>query len=267
MQARPNFTSDGGDIVVYLPRDLPVTIDARIQMGDDHHVIADPAFPLKVSYDDSVEGTRSVRAEGALNGGRRIAEVANGLRRYSRGCERHEASKIEIYKQQMQELQQQMQEQIQLQLRALQQSQDSGETQPRPDTRASRKMGTPGSQSIAGRKSHLRTDVRGRREALRQGRAVDSRELHAGHSESTTRRSGEPLRVRSLAAFILCVSPSRFGATITTIIPATYPLDAGGSFHARKCERFGPGGRMGPRRGRSPRGENVASESAMTSNK
>ena len=47
------FTSGDGDIVVYLPRDLPVTIDARIQKGTEHHVIADPAFPLKVSYDDS----------------------------------------------------------------------------------------------------------------------------------------------------------------------------------------------------------------------
>ena len=61
--------SGDGDIVVYLPRKLPVTIDAQIQMGNRHRVIVDPAFPLKVSYDDAANGARMVRAEGALNGG------------------------------------------------------------------------------------------------------------------------------------------------------------------------------------------------------
>ena len=38
--------SSDGDIVVYLPRQLPVTIDAQMQMADEHRVIVDPAFPL-----------------------------------------------------------------------------------------------------------------------------------------------------------------------------------------------------------------------------
>ncbi len=45
--------SSAGDVVVYLPRQLPVTIDAQIQMDDDHRVIVDPAFPLRVTYDNS----------------------------------------------------------------------------------------------------------------------------------------------------------------------------------------------------------------------
>jgi len=105
------FTSGGGDIVVYLPRDLPVTIDARIQKGADHHVIADPAFPLKVSYDDSVPGTRSVRAEGALNGGGELLKlrtVSGDIRVVVSDMNKQ----IEIYKQQMQELQQVLRSQL-----------------------------------------------------------------------------------------------------------------------------------------------------------
>ena len=105
------FTSTGGDIVVYLPRDLPVTIDARIQKGADHHVIADPAFPLKVSYDDSSAGARSVRAEGALNGGGellRLRTVSGDIRVVVSDMNQQ----IEIYKQQMQELQQMLMSQL-----------------------------------------------------------------------------------------------------------------------------------------------------------
>jgi hypothetical protein len=99
------FTSGGGDIVVYLPKDLPVTIDARIQKGIEHHVIADPAFPLKVSYADTAAGTRGVHAEGALNGGGellRLRTVSGDIRVVVSDMNQQ----IEIYKQQMQELQQ-----------------------------------------------------------------------------------------------------------------------------------------------------------------
>lgn len=123
--------SDDGDIVVYLPRELPVTIDAQIQLGDDHRVVFDPAFPLKVSYDDSAKGARTLHAEGSMNGGGevlRLRTVAGNI---------HVAlsdtgKQIQIYKQQMEQLQQQMQEQLQLQLRAREQSQDSGDAQPQP---------------------------------------------------------------------------------------------------------------------------------------
>ncbi len=106
------FSSGGGDIIVYLPKDLPVTIDARIQKGAEHHVIADPAFPLKVSYEDSSQGTQSVRAQGALNGGGELLKlrtVSGDIRVIVSDMNRQ----IDIYKQQMQELQQMLESQLQ----------------------------------------------------------------------------------------------------------------------------------------------------------
>ncbi|MGH9729164.1 MAG: DUF4097 family beta strand repeat-containing protein [Candidatus Acidiferrales bacterium] len=58
-----------GDIVVYLPKLLPVTVDAQVELGGDHRVIIDPAFPLKVTYGEPDEGSHAVRAAGELNGG------------------------------------------------------------------------------------------------------------------------------------------------------------------------------------------------------
>src|SRR5487761_1461081 len=58
-----------GDIVVYLPKLLPVTVDAQVELGGDHRVIVDPAFPLRVTYGEPDEGSQAVRAEGELNGG------------------------------------------------------------------------------------------------------------------------------------------------------------------------------------------------------
>lgn len=108
------LASNDGDIVVYLPRQLPVTIDARVQMGDDHRVIVDPAFPIKVSYDDNSGGPRTVRAEGALNGGGeviRLRTVAGNIRLALADS----TKQVQLYKEQMQQLQQQ----LELQLRAL----------------------------------------------------------------------------------------------------------------------------------------------------
>jgi hypothetical protein len=105
--------SGDGDIVVYLPKVLAVTIDAQIQLGDEHHVIADPAFPLKVSYVGSEGGARVVRAEGALNGGGgvlKLRTVAGNIRLIlSDTCLQLQK---QIYKQQMEHLQRQMEVQM-----------------------------------------------------------------------------------------------------------------------------------------------------------
>lgn len=58
-----------GDIVVFLPRNLAVTIDATIEMAADHRVIADPGLPVSVSSDRAGARGRVLRAEGSLNGG------------------------------------------------------------------------------------------------------------------------------------------------------------------------------------------------------
>ncbi len=69
-----DLQSGAGDIIVHLPRELAVTIDARV-VGGDHQLIVDPAFPLKVSYDDSAKHTHAVRAEGSLNGGGQLLRL------------------------------------------------------------------------------------------------------------------------------------------------------------------------------------------------
>jgi DUF4097 and DUF4098 domain-containing protein YvlB len=99
--------SSDGDIVVYLPKTFPVTIDARVQLGDEHRVFVDPAFPLKVSYDEEGGGGRVIRAEGPLNGGGetlRLRTVAGNIRLMLSDT----SKQIEIYKQQMEQLQKQL---------------------------------------------------------------------------------------------------------------------------------------------------------------
>ena len=102
-----DLQSNSGDIVVHLPRQLPVTIDAEVQKGNEHRVIIDPAFPLKVSYDDSAKGAHTVRAEGALNGGGellRLRTLAGNIQVVLSDADKQ----TQIYKQQMSKLQQQM---------------------------------------------------------------------------------------------------------------------------------------------------------------
>ncbi len=58
-----------GDIVVYLPRQLAATIDAVVEQGGEHGIVADPSFPLKISQQESGSGPLTIRGEGDLNGG------------------------------------------------------------------------------------------------------------------------------------------------------------------------------------------------------
>jgi hypothetical protein len=114
-----------GDIVVYIPRQLPITIDAQVQSGDEHHVIFDPAFPLKISHDAAANGSEWVRAEGAFNGGGEVVHlrtVAGNIRLIMSDANKQ----VRLYKQQMEQLQQQ----LEFQLRQLQQSQQVGENSP-----------------------------------------------------------------------------------------------------------------------------------------
>lgn len=99
--------SGSGDIVVHLPRELAVTIDAMVERGSDHQVIVDPAFPLKVSYDDSSKGSHIVRAEGELNGGGdllRLRTIAGNIRFVLSDVN----TQLEMSKQQMLQMQQQL---------------------------------------------------------------------------------------------------------------------------------------------------------------
>jgi len=118
-----DLQSGDGDIVVYLPRQLSVTIDAQIQQGNEHHVIADPAFPLKVSYDEASNGSRKIRAEGALNGGGevlRLRTVAGNIRLILSDS----SKQVEIYKQHMEQIQQKLATQLRMMERSLPGSDD-----------------------------------------------------------------------------------------------------------------------------------------------
>src|SRR6204780_4974240 len=110
--------SDDGDIVVYIPRQMPVTIDAQVQLGDEHRVIVDPAFQLKMSFDAASNGGHLARAEGPLNGGGEILHlrtVAGNIRVVASDA----AKQVLLYKQQMAQLD----EKVRLQLQLLEQSQ------------------------------------------------------------------------------------------------------------------------------------------------
>jgi TonB family protein len=71
-----------GDIVVYLPRNLPLTIDALIEGAAGHGVIA-PGFPLNLRQVSAGEGGSTVHAAGDLNGGGqtlRLRTVSGNIR-------------------------------------------------------------------------------------------------------------------------------------------------------------------------------------------
>jgi hypothetical protein len=103
-----DLQSSDGDITVHLPRKLPVTIDAQVERGDEHRIIVDPAFSLKVSRDETSR-EHVVRAEGALNGGGellRLRTVAGNIRFVLSDA----GKQIELYKEQMSQLQKQTEE-------------------------------------------------------------------------------------------------------------------------------------------------------------
>jgi hypothetical protein len=76
-------------------------------------VIADPALPVKVSYDDASNGSRRIRAEGALNGGGeiiRLRTVAGNIRLILSDS----SKQLEIYKQHMEQIQQKLATQLRM---------------------------------------------------------------------------------------------------------------------------------------------------------
>lgn len=104
-----DLQSSDGDIVVYIPRQLPLTVDASIQLGDDHGLFIDPAFPIKVSYGDHSSGPHIVRAEGALNGGGevlRLRTIAGNIRLVLSDANRQ----VQVYKQQMEQMERKVNE-------------------------------------------------------------------------------------------------------------------------------------------------------------
>lgn len=99
-----------GDIVVYLPRLLPVTVDAQVDLGGGHRVIVNPAFPLKVTYGEPDEGSQAVRAEGELNGGGAplVLRTVSGNIRLELIDASQEKRQMDLLRQQMEKLRRQL---------------------------------------------------------------------------------------------------------------------------------------------------------------
>ena len=67
--------SGQGDVVVYLPRELAITISAVIETPAEHQIVVDPQLPLKISYLRSGGGQQEVRGECTLNGGGEVLRI------------------------------------------------------------------------------------------------------------------------------------------------------------------------------------------------
>jgi TonB family protein len=62
------FECTGGDLVVFLPKDVSLNLDAAIEGGDNFRMEVDPSFALTLKSDQMVSG-RAFRAEGVMGGG------------------------------------------------------------------------------------------------------------------------------------------------------------------------------------------------------
>jgi len=95
-----------GDIVVYLPRALGITIDASVVQGGSSHIVADPDIPIKVSY-LGAGNIGPVHAECEMNGGGellRLRAISGNIILKLSDAE----TAIRIAEQQMEQLRQQM---------------------------------------------------------------------------------------------------------------------------------------------------------------
>ncbi len=104
-----DLQSLNGDIVVYLARTMPVTIDAQVEMGQTHGFIIDPAFPIQVQYGDNAQGQRVAHAAATLNGGGEVLHLrtVDGNIRFVLSDARKQ---MQMYRQQMDGLEKQLSE-------------------------------------------------------------------------------------------------------------------------------------------------------------
>jgi len=62
-----------GDVYVYLPASLPLTIDAAIDAAAGHHIVTD--FPLSILGEREDFSERTIRGRGTLNGGGQVLRI------------------------------------------------------------------------------------------------------------------------------------------------------------------------------------------------
>jgi hypothetical protein len=71
--AASQLETSRGDVYVYLPVGLPLTIDAAIDAAAGHHIVTD--FPLSILGDKEDFGERTIRGHGTLNGGGEVLRI------------------------------------------------------------------------------------------------------------------------------------------------------------------------------------------------
>jgi TonB family protein len=69
------LSSTGGNLVLYVPRNLAATIDARIEQSDGYRIFADPSLPVQISAQDSAQNERTIHYAVRLNGGGEILHL------------------------------------------------------------------------------------------------------------------------------------------------------------------------------------------------
>lgn len=69
------LSSGAGDIVVFLPRNLAVTIDAQVENGGPARIDADRALPLLMQWSAGHDAAGPVHATAALNGGGELLKL------------------------------------------------------------------------------------------------------------------------------------------------------------------------------------------------
>jgi TonB family protein len=77
VRAASELASGSGDIVIYLPREISMTIDAQIAQGSPHRIVADPALRVKVQYRQASSG-HALHALAAFNGGGPVVHLKTG---------------------------------------------------------------------------------------------------------------------------------------------------------------------------------------------
>jgi DUF4097 and DUF4098 domain-containing protein YvlB len=70
-----HLETSSGDIVVYLPSDLPVTVKAAVELANGHRIDTGIFKGIKVSSEGGTYGPKTIWAEGSLNGGGPVLKV------------------------------------------------------------------------------------------------------------------------------------------------------------------------------------------------
>jgi TonB family protein len=66
--------SGQGDIIVFVPRAMPLTIEATIESSAENRIEYDPSLPVKLSY-AGASGRRTMRGDAVLNGGGEVLRL------------------------------------------------------------------------------------------------------------------------------------------------------------------------------------------------